>query len=141
MFQFISGVLFGFIMGLTTPYIYRIYKSYRKSGDKSRAIIEQAFLICSSQIFDSIFNTEIKLNELPDLPELVNISSNILSVSNEYNKSFRLVFKKGNLVIKIIDKNIMQDTKFLEILRFFKNNDIELIISSSEEEEEVFKLE
>lgn len=136
MFQFISGVLFGFIMGITTPYVYRIYKSYRKSGDKSRAVLEQAFLICSSQLFDSLYDTEIKL---PDLPELVNVSTNILSVSNEYNKSFRLVFKKGNPIIKVIDKNIMKDPKFLEILRFFKNNDIELIISSTEEE--VLKLQ
>lgn len=138
MFQFIYGVLFGFIIGITTPSIYRIYKSYRKSGDKSRAIVEEAFLMCSSQFFDSIYNTEIKL---PDLPELVNVSTNILSLSNEYNNSFRLVFKKGNLVIKIINKNILKDPKFIQILRFFKNNDIELIISSIEEEEENLKLE
>lgn len=131
MFQFISGLFFGFIMGITTPYMYRIYKNYRKTGNKSRAILEEAFLICSSQLFDSIYNSEINL---PELPELVNVSTNILSISNEYNKSFRLMFKKGIPVIKIIDKNIMTDSKFIEILRFFKNNDIELIIFSSEEE-------
>jgi len=135
MFQFISGVLFGFIIGITTPYIYRIYKSYKKSGDKSRAILEEAFLLCSSHLFDSIYNTEVKL---PELSELVNVSTNILSISNKYNKSFSLIFKKGSPVIKIIDKNIMKDPKFLEILKFFKNNDIELIISSTEE---VLKLE
>ena len=136
MLQFISGIFFGFISGLITPYIYRIYKNYKKSGDKSKAILEEAFLICSSQLFDSIYNSELKL---PELPELMNVSTNILSVSNEYNKSFKLVFKKGGPVIQIVDKKIMTEPKFLEILRFFKNNDIDLIISSSEEE--VLKLE
>lgn len=136
MFQFINGMFFGFIMGILTPYMYRIYKNYRKTGNKSRAILEEAFLICSSQLFESIYNSEMNL---PNLPELVNVSNNILDISNEYNKSFKLIFKKGNPIIKIINKNIMNEPKFIEILRFFKNNDVELIIFSSEEE--ILKLE
>lgn len=134
MLQFISGVFFGFFMGISTSYVYRIYKSYKKSGDVSRSILEEVFLMFSLQLFDSVYNTEIKSLELPELPELINISTNILSVSNEYNKSFKYIFQKNNHVIKIIDKEIMNNPKFLNILHFFKNNDIELIISLSESE-------
>lgn len=139
--QFISGLFFGFFIGISIPYIYRIYKYCKKNGDKSKsmlneAILHEAFLVCSSQLFNSIYNSEINL---PELPELVNVSNNILSVSDEYNKSFNLIFKKGNPVVKIMNKDIMNNPKFIEILRFFKNNDIELIISSTEEE--VLKLE
>ena len=136
MLQFIIGLFFGFISGLIAPYFYRIFKSYRKSGDTSKAILEESYLMCSSQLFDSIYNSELKL---PELPELVNVSTNILSVSNEYNKSFKLIFKKGRPLIQIVDKKIMREPKFIEILRFFKNNDIDLIISSTEEE--ILKIE
>lgn len=133
MFEYISGFIFGLIFGLisgiiigvSSPYVYNIYKNYKKTGIKSKAILEEAFLVCSSQVFDSIYDSEIKI---PDLPELIDLSIKILSISDEYNKSYKLIFKNNNIVVNIMDKNILNNKQFIDILQFFKQNSMELIL-------------
>jgi hypothetical protein len=138
MYQFLTGLFYGFIggliFGLSFPYMYRIYKRYKFNGDTRKAIIEEAFLVCSSQLFDGLYNSLNKDVKMPDLPELINVSTNILNISPEYNKSFRLIFKKGRPIINITDKKLMNNKNFIDIMKFFKKNDIEIILSSTSNE-------
>lgn len=130
MMQFIVGLTLGFIFGLVYPYAQKICKNYKKHKSAKKAILEEAFIIYSTQLFDSIYDSNIKL---PEFPELLNASTNIIKISSEYNKSFKIVFKKGSPVLKILNKNILTNKNFLDILYFFKKNDAELTILSSDD--------
>ncbi len=134
--------IFGFIFGFISPYAYKVYKKYKENGNAKKIILEDAFLVCSSQIFNSLYDSHGShgsLNSSTSLPELIDVSTNIMHISREYNKSFKIIIKNGNLIIRVIDKQIMGDKKFINILRFFKKNDIDLVILTSDEK--VLKLE
>ena len=144
MIQYLSGMatglVIGFCLGIITPYAYKIYKKYNKTKNITRATLEEAFTICSTHIFSTILDTaydpnaNIDLQQMPNMMELVDVSTNILKMSNEFNKSFKIVYKQNNIVIKIIDKKIMRNQAFLEILCFFKKNNMDLIISDLDSE-------
>jgi hypothetical protein len=125
MFNFISGLFFGFIGGFISPYLYNLYK---KRNNLSKALMEEAFSICSHHIFNQFYDST-EMNS-----ELVNILPNIIELGKEYNNSFKILFRNGAPSIKIIDKNILQNGNFKLLMEFLKNNDIEIMFSAKPDE-------
>lgn len=146
MFVFVTGLFFGFISGFSCGYLFKycrnIFIKYKQSKDPKRAVIDELFTIYTNHIFDTIYTTlETKQNSTFNVSEVIDLTSYVLDIGNEYNKSYKIVMIKGVPVIKLIDNNYINDNKFVKMLEFLKKNDIELTIQKLNDNDKYYKIE
>ncbi len=137
MYNFFGGIFLGFLTGFVSGYSFNflknVYKNYKISNNKSKAVAQELFTIYSKSIFDNLYN-ELESNniELPELSQIINVSHDIADLLKEYNKKFKVVIKKGVPVIQLIDNKYIDNKKFVHVLEFFNKNDIEITINKND---------
>ena len=94
---------------------------------------QELFNIYSKTLFENIYD-ELETNniQLPELGEIVNISNDISDLLKDYNKSFKIVIKKGVPVIQLIDNKYIQNKKVVRVLEFLNKNEIEITINKND---------
>ncbi len=127
------GFLTGFVSGYSLNFCINVYKNYKISKNKSKAMAQELFTIYSKTVFDNLYD-ELESNniKLPELGEIVNISTDISDLLKDYNKSFKVVIKKGVPIIQLIDNKYIENKKVIRVLEFFNKNEIELTINKND---------
>ncbi len=137
MYTYIGGLFLGFLTGFVSGYslnfCINVYKNYKISKNKSKAMAQELFTIYSKTVFDNLYD-ELESNniKLPELGEIVNISTDISDLLKDYNKSFKVVIKKGVPIIQLIDNKYIENKKVIRVLEFFNKNEIELTINKND---------
>jgi hypothetical protein len=137
MYSYFSGLFIGFLTGFVSGYSFNfcinVYKNYKTSKNKSKAMAQELFNIYSKTLFENIYD-ELETNniQLPELGEIVNISNDISDLLKDYNKSFKIVIKKGVPVIQLIDNKYIQNKKVVRVLEFLNKNEIEITINKND---------
>ena len=137
MYNFLSGIFLGFLTGFVSGYsinfCWNVYKNYKQSNNKSKAVAQELFTIYSKSIFDNLYD-ELETNniELPELGQIVNISYDISELLKDYNKKYKIVIKKGVPVLQMIDNSYLNNEKLVKVLEFFNKNDIEITINKND---------
>ncbi len=127
------GFLTGFVSGYSLNFCINVYKNYKISKNKSKAMAQELFTIYSKTVFDNLYD-ELESNniKLPELGEIVNISTDISDLLKDYNKSFKVVIKKGVPIIQLIDNKYIQNKKVVRVLEFLNKNEIEITINKND---------
>lgn len=130
MFNLDSGYIFGLICGFIGGFIGGFISRFI-----SRFIISYFYNFCNIYIQNKILSSQLfdKFYDSIQESTIVNILPIIIEFSKEYNNSFKILFINGCPFIKIIDKNILQNSDFKLLMEFLKNNDIEIMFSSKPE--------
>ena len=137
MYNFLGGIFVGFLTGFISGYSFNfflnVYRNYKVSNNKSKAIAQEIFTVYSKSIFDNLYN-ELETNniELPELGQIINVSHNISDLLKDYNKKFKIVIKKGVPVLQMIDNSYLKNEKLVNVLEFFNKNDIEITIQKND---------
>jgi hypothetical protein len=137
MYSFLSGLFFGFISGFASGYslnfFLNVYRNYKINKNKNKAMAQEIFTIYSKTLFDNIYD-EIETNniKLPELGQIVDISNDISDLLKDYNKSFKVVIKKGVPVLQLIDNDYIKNKKVINVLEFLNKNDIEITINKND---------
>lgn len=137
MYSFLSGLFFGFISGFASGYslnfFLNVYRNYKINKNKNKAMAQEIFTIYSKTLFDNIYD-EIETNniKLPELGKIVDISNDISDLLKDYNKSFKVVIKKGVPVLQLIDNDYIKNKKVINVLEFLNKNDIEITINKND---------
>ena len=144
MFVFITGLFFGYISGFLCGYSFRyfrnIFNRYRVSRDPQKAVMEELFTIYTNHIFDTIYRTlDKKENNNFNISEIIDITSYVLDIGNEYNKSYKIIIKNGIPIIKLMNNDYINNNKFVKMLEFLNKNDIELTIQN--DNDKYYKIE
>jgi len=128
----VTGIIVGFVTGIIFPYIINIYRKYMKHGDIKKTIFRETMLTCSSYFFDSFFDcfydSILKKNtkNTEDIVNLLDILTQIIDIVSTHNKSFEIVFRDGCPQIKILNGKLYSDPKFINIVSFLRQNNINL---------------
>ena len=135
MYQYLIGFMCGFISAYSYIFFNNIYIKYKKNKNTQRAISEEIFNMYSKRMFNLLYNQiESNLIEMSeplnynDMCDIFIVANDILDVSKQYNKKFKIVVKNGNLTIKILDESYLNNNQFVNILEFLNENSIELNI-------------
>jgi hypothetical protein len=144
MYVFGSGILIGFFTGFITGYLvnfmWNVYNRYKISKNTQKALAQEIFTLYSSKLFDMVYaeleNGKIKIQ---DTNELLIISHDIIQISNDYNKKFKIIMQNGTPIIKVIDDTYINNEKFVKVLKFLNKNNIELTISTNNKLVEIEK--
>ncbi len=124
--------LYGFVCGYSLNYIFSLYSRYKKEKDAKKIIARDVYDLYTNKLFDSIYsdldNTKFTVD---DLNGLLIFSGNLLEITNEYNKSFKIVIKDGIPVIKILDNNYLNNEQFVKVLKYLKKNEFEVKLLKS----------
>jgi len=137
MYNFFGGIILGFLTGFVSGYSFNflknVYKNYKISNNKSKAVAQELFTIYSKSIFDNLYN-ELESNniELPEFGQIINVSYDISDLLKDYNKKFKIVIKKGIPVLQLIDNSYLKNEKVIRVLEFFNKNDIEITINKND---------
>ena len=137
MYSFLSGLFFGFLSGFASGYslnfFLNVYRNYKINKNKNKAMAQEIFTIYSKTLFDNIYD-EIETNniKLPELGQIVDISNDISDLLKDYNKSFKVVIKKGVPVLQLIDNDYIKNKKVINVLEFLNKNDIEITINKND---------
>ena len=135
MYQYLIGFVCGFISAYSYMFINNIYIKYKKNKNTQKAITEQIFNMYSKRMFNLIYH-EIESNlansseqiNYNDIFDIFIIANDILDVSKQYNKKFKIIIKNGTPTIKILDESYLNNKQFVNILQFLNQNSIELNI-------------
>jgi len=134
MFGFLCGLFFGFITGLFSSLFMSLIKKYKSSNyDVKKTAFKSVVSLYVDSIIDNIDNIDNII--LPNIEDTLKISTNVFTLAKDYNNKFKIVVQKGKPIIKILDSNYLKDTNFIEILKFFKDNDIELTLTTDNTQE------
>ncbi len=127
------GFLTGFVSGYSLNFCINVYKNYKISKNKSKAMAQELFNVYSKTLFENIYD-ELETNniKLPELGEIVNISTDISDLLKDYNKKFKVVIKKGVPVLQMIDNSYLKNEKVIRVLQFFNKNEIEITINKND---------
>ncbi len=137
MYSYFSGLFVGFLTGFVSGYsinfCINVYKNYKISKNKSKAMAQELFNVYSKTLFENIYD-ELETNniKLPELGEIVNISTDISDLLKDYNKKFKVVIKKGVPVLQMIDNSYLKNEKVIRVLQFFNKNEIEITINKND---------
>ena len=135
MYQYLIGFLCGFTSAYAYMFVNNIYTKYIKNKNTQKAITEEIFNMYSKRMFNLLYN-EIESNIISssekinynDICDIFIVANDIMDVSKQYNKKFKIVVKNGNLIIKILDESYLNNKQFVNILEFLNQNSIELNI-------------
>jgi hypothetical protein len=146
MFVYLSGVLIGFLTGFVSGYsfnfMWNVYNRYKISKNTQKALAQEIFTLYSSKLFDMVYGElESGKIKMPDANELFIVSHDIIELSKDYNKKFKVIMKKGVPIIKILDDKYLKDERVIKVLGFLTKNDIELTLSTSTSHNQVFEIE
>ncbi len=127
------GFLTGFVSGYSLNFCINVYKNYKISKNKSKAMAQELFNVYSKTLFENIYD-ELETNniQLPELGEIVNISTDISDLLKDYNKKFKVVIKKGVPILQLIDNSYLKNEKVIRVLQFFNKNEIEITINKND---------
>ncbi len=137
MYSYFSGLFVGFLTGFVSGYsinfCINVYKNYKISKNKSKAMAQELFNVYSKTLFENIYD-ELETNniQLPELGEIVNISTDISDLLKDYNKKFKVVIKKGVPILQLIDNSYLKNEKVIRVLQFFNKNEIEITINKND---------
>jgi hypothetical protein len=137
MYNFLGGLFVGFLTGFVSGYSFNflsnVYKNYKVSNNKSKAVAQEIFTVYSKSIFDNLYD-ELETNniELPDFGQIINVSHDISDLLKDYNKKFKIVIKKGVPILQLIDNSYLKNQKVVNVLEFFNKNEIEITIQKND---------
>ena len=133
------GLFVGGICGFGYKNIKNILKTYYYERNPKKILIKTIYEQLTDKVFeqfyndiDSIIQTQnIKINELPDMNDIIILTKNMMEHCKFYNNKFMFVYDTKNnktIKIKLLDNDMLDNKNFIQIMEFLNKNKIELCI-------------
>jgi hypothetical protein len=137
-FSYTAVFLYGFISGYTLNYIINLYSRYKLQKDAKKIIAREMYDMYTNKLFDTLYSELDDTNiSVDDINSLLIFSGNLLEITNEYNKSFKIVMKNGIPTVKILKDSYLNNEQFVKVLKFLKKNEFEVRLLKSSNHKEI----
>ena len=133
------GLFIGGISGFGYNKIKKTMKTYYEEKNPKKILIKTIYEQLTDKVFEQFYNDidsafqlqNIKLEELPNMNDIINLTTNMMELTKYYNNKFMLVYDNKNdktIKIKLLDNDMLENKNFIEIMEFLNKNKIELCI-------------
>ena len=136
MFTHIFTYSCGFISGYMFNYIYKVYKNYKIHKDIKETIAREIYTYISDKLLNIIVK-DIKLdnfdfinniNGINNIYDIKKLIDNIINISKEHNKSYKLMIDNGKIQINLLNNDYITNDDFENLCKFITTNNINLHI-------------